>query len=105
LPDLPETMVRSNQTVRCDECTSTQTRVEFSYCLLVSRANLPFLLGSAIIIYHNDGICQAERAYEHMKPTNIYLTDRQKESLRVQAEKEGLPVAEIIRRAVDAYLA
>jgi Ribbon-helix-helix protein, copG family len=39
-----------------------------------------------------------------MKPTNIYLTEMQKERLRTQAEKEGLPVAELIRRAVDAYL-
>jgi hypothetical protein len=40
-----------------------------------------------------------------MKPTNIYLTDRQKERLRARAKQEGVPVAELIRRAVDAFLA
>ncbi len=52
-PDLPEIyQLRSNQTARCDECASTQIWIEFSRCYLVSRANLPFLLGSAKIIYH-----------------------------------------------------
>jgi len=40
-----------------------------------------------------------------MKRTNFYLTEKQLERLRSQAEKEGVAVAEIIRRAVEVYLA
>jgi predicted DNA-binding protein len=40
-----------------------------------------------------------------MKRTNIYLTEKQLERLRNQAEKESVAVAEIIRRAVEVYLA
>jgi hypothetical protein len=39
-----------------------------------------------------------------MKRTNIYLNERQHEKLNAQAEREGVPVAELVRRAVDAYL-
>ncbi len=34
LPGLSEALMRSNQTARCDECASTQTRIEFSRCCL-----------------------------------------------------------------------
>jgi hypothetical protein len=37
--------------------------------------------------------------------TNIYITERQKQQLEKRSETEGLPMAEIIRRALDAYLA
>ncbi len=37
--------------------------------------------------------------------TNIYLTSRQKKQLERRSRSEGLPMAEIIRRALDAYLA
>ena len=37
--------------------------------------------------------------------TNIYLTARQKKQLEQRSRSEGLPMAEIIRRALDAYLA
>jgi predicted DNA-binding protein len=40
-----------------------------------------------------------------MQRTNIYLTDKQLERLRARAEQEGLPVAELVRRAIDAFLA
>jgi hypothetical protein len=36
---------------------------------------------------------------------NVYVTPRQKEQLEKRSQEEGLPMAEIIRRAVDAYLA
>jgi len=36
--------------------------------------------------------------------TNIYLTDKQKALLDKLSEKTGAPVAELIRRAIDAYL-
>ena len=36
--------------------------------------------------------------------TNIYLTSRQKKQLEQRSLSEGLPMAEIIRRALDAYL-
>jgi ribbon-helix-helix protein len=40
-----------------------------------------------------------------MKRTNVYLTEKQLERLRNQAEKESVAVAEIIRRSVEVYLA
>ena len=36
---------------------------------------------------------------------NIYVTKRQKEQLEKRSQEESLPMAEIIRRALDAYLA
>ncbi len=40
-----------------------------------------------------------------MKRTNFYLTEKQVERLHQRAEKEGLAVSELIRRAIDAFLA
>lgn len=40
-----------------------------------------------------------------MKRTNFYLTEKQVERLHERSEKEGLAVSELIRRAVDAFLA
>ncbi len=40
-----------------------------------------------------------------MKRTNVYVTDKQLERLRVRAEHEGGAMAELIRRAIDAFLA
>ena len=37
--------------------------------------------------------------------TNIYITERQKKQLEQRSRVENLPIAEIIRRALDAYLA
>lgn len=37
--------------------------------------------------------------------TNIYITERQKQQLEKRSQEEDLPMAEIIRRALDAYLA
>lgn len=37
--------------------------------------------------------------------TSIDLTARQKQQLEQWSRSEGLPMAEIIRRALDAYLA
>ena len=36
---------------------------------------------------------------------NIYLTDKQKASMEKLSAKTGAPVAELVRRAVDCYLA
>ena len=36
---------------------------------------------------------------------NIYITERQKTQLEQRSEQEGLPMAEIMRRALDVYLA
>ena len=42
---------------------------------------------------------------EHtMKRTNIHLTDQQRAKLAKLARKTGLTVAELVRRAVDAFL-
>jgi predicted DNA-binding protein len=35
---------------------------------------------------------------------NVYLNDKQKEVLERLSDKTGAPVAELIRRAIDAYL-
>ena len=40
-----------------------------------------------------------------MKRTNVYITDKQLERLRTQAGEEGVAMAELIRRAIDAFLA
>ena len=40
-----------------------------------------------------------------MKKTNIYLGDRQQEQVRKIAKEEGMSSSEIIRRAIDEYLA
>ncbi len=36
---------------------------------------------------------------------NVYITTRQQRQLALRAEAERLPMAEIIRRALDTYLA
>ncbi|MBI1927155.1 CopG family transcriptional regulator [Candidatus Poribacteria bacterium] len=40
-----------------------------------------------------------------MKRTNIYLTDKQHEALSKIAKEEGTKLSELVRRAVDEYLA
>ena len=40
-----------------------------------------------------------------MKRVNIYLTEKQIERLHQRAENEGIPMAEIVRRAIDTFLA
>jgi Ribbon-helix-helix protein, copG family len=40
-----------------------------------------------------------------MNRTNLYLTERQMERLKQRSEYEGLSLAELVRRAVDAFLA
>ena len=37
--------------------------------------------------------------------TNIYITERQKRQLEKRSSEENLPLAEMIRRALDCYLA
>ena len=39
-----------------------------------------------------------------MRRTNIYLTEPSVEKLHALAEKTGLSVAELIRRAIDDFL-
>jgi hypothetical protein len=39
-----------------------------------------------------------------MKRTNVYFTEKQLERLHVQAQQEGVAMAEVIRRAVEVYL-
>lgn len=40
-----------------------------------------------------------------MKRTNIHLAQDQIERLREVAERKGVSVAELVRRAIEAYLA
>ncbi len=40
-----------------------------------------------------------------MRRTNIYLTEKQVERLHLCASREGIAIAELIRRAIDVYLA
>lgn len=37
--------------------------------------------------------------------TNIYLDNKQLERLRAKSEQDNIPVSELVRRAIDAYLA
>lgn len=39
-----------------------------------------------------------------MTRINVHLTEQQIKALKKLSKSEGLPVAELIRRAVDAYL-
>jgi hypothetical protein len=36
---------------------------------------------------------------------NLYITERQRKQLEKRSQEEDLPMAEIIRRALDTYLA
>jgi len=40
-----------------------------------------------------------------VKRTNVYLTEKQVERLHSVASQEGVAMAEVIRRAVEVYLA
>ncbi len=40
-----------------------------------------------------------------MRRSNFYLTEKQVERLQERAEKEGIAVSELIRRAIDTFLA
>lgn len=40
----------------------------------------------------------------HMERISLFLTEKQIERLKRLSEESGLPVAELIRRAVDEYL-
>ncbi|HLJ33147.1 MAG TPA: CopG family transcriptional regulator [Ktedonobacteraceae bacterium] len=40
-----------------------------------------------------------------MNRTNVYLTEKQHARLHVRAHQEGVSMAELIRRAVDSFLA
>ncbi len=40
-----------------------------------------------------------------MRRTNVYLTAKQVERLHLRASQEGIAIAELIRRAIDTYLA
>ena len=47
---------------------------------------------------------------QEMKPmgltrTNIYLDEKQLERLRAKSDADNIPVSELVRRAIDAYLA
>jgi predicted DNA-binding protein len=39
-----------------------------------------------------------------MKRTNLHLKDEQLKRLRALSDKTGAPVAELVRRAIEAYL-
>ncbi len=43
-------------------------------------------------------------SYMLMKRTALFLKEQQLENLQKLSEKTGAPVAELIRRAIDAYL-
>jgi len=40
-----------------------------------------------------------------MRRTDVYLTEKQVERLHVHASQEGVAITELIRRALDVYLA
>jgi hypothetical protein len=68
-------------------------------------SDLLSLLASGMIIHHNDDVANSERCIDDDEAKNIYFTDKQVERLERKSKEEGLPEAEIVRRALDAYLA
>jgi ribbon-helix-helix protein len=42
--------------------------------------------------------------YMLMKRTALFLKEQQLEKLKKLSEKTGAPIAELVRRAIDAYL-
>ena len=40
-----------------------------------------------------------------LRRTNVYLIEKQVERLHLRASQEGVAIAELIRRALDVYLA
>ena len=65
---------------------------------------LTFLLSQSIIQL-NESVCQEEKEHMRKARINLYITERQKRQLEKRSREEHLPEAEIIRRALDAYLA
>ncbi len=47
----------------------------------------------------------ANKGYMKMKRTNIYATEQQLAKIKQLAKETGLVMSEIIRRAIDEYLA
>ena len=39
-----------------------------------------------------------------MRRTNVYLEDEQLDTLRAVSDRRGVPVAELVREAIDAWL-
>jgi Ribbon-helix-helix domain len=69
----------------------------------IHRFPLVLISYDAYNIPHNEGVCKGGKMTH--KRTNIYLTEKQLQRLEVKSEQENLPVAELVRRAIDAYLA
>jgi hypothetical protein len=65
----------------------------------------PLALLSLLCYTDYTAINSVRQEGKQMKRTNFYLTEKQVERLHQRAEKEGLAVSELIRRAVDAFLA
>src|SRR5947208_4149885 len=72
-----------------------------------SACLLPFPLVSAILNIHpNREVCQGlMEAYMRKERINLYITERQRKQVEKRSTDEDLPMAEIIRRALDVYLA
>lgn len=64
---------------------------------------MPFFLTLAILNIHPNSVVYKWENMPHRR-TNLYLTERQLEKLHERSEWEHLPIAELVRRAVDAYL-
>ena len=72
----------------------------------MSNPLLSSLFSARLIIARYYVVCQTMKVYIMPKArTNIYITERQKKQLEKRSQDEDLPMAEIIRRALDAYLA
>jgi hypothetical protein len=77
----------------------------FASIELVLLNKHPLALLSFLCYTDNTAICSVRQEGKQMKRTNFYLTEKQVERLHQRAEKEGLAVSELIRRAIDAFLA
>lgn len=43
-------------------------------------------------------------AHQNMKRTNFYFPTQMLEALKLESKKTGLPVSELLRKAVDQFL-
>src|SRR5690348_5957507 len=68
---------------------------------------LPYSTIALYVVYTQYCCMSSMKGLESMpqKRTNLYLPELQLKKLHERSEREHLPLAELIRRAIDAYLA
>jgi len=70
--------------------------------MLPSQSALALFFIALVQLYSDH--CCIVKGVVPMKRANFYLTEKQMERLHMRSEQDGVSVAELIRRAVDAFL-